>query len=97
MCPCARNSPPDESVLNRLSGTYTRDGEKDAVFYKKAGMLWVENPESINGGYALEYAGNNTFEVYGSSNKFEFRPETDGSVKLVYSSPKKSWTAVKKA
>jgi protocatechuate 3,4-dioxygenase beta subunit len=88
--------PPDESVLNRLSGTYARSGEKDTVFYKKAGMLWVQDPESINGGYALEYAGNNTFEVYGSTDKFEFKPATDGSVQLVYTDSRKSWTAVKK-
>lgn len=89
--------PPDESVLNRLSGTYTRTEKKDIEFYKKAGMLWIKDSESINGGYALEYLGNNTFEVYGSSHKFEFRPETDGSVKLVYSGKSNSWTAVKKA
>jgi protocatechuate 3,4-dioxygenase beta subunit len=89
--------PPDESVLNRISGTYTRPEKKDIVFYKKAGMLWIQDSESINGGYALEYVGNNTFEVYGSPHKFEFRPETDGSVKLVYSNKQNSWTAVKKA
>ncbi|HSF46310.1 MAG TPA: hypothetical protein VLA58_09880 [Chitinophagaceae bacterium] len=89
--------PPDETVLNRLSGTYTRPGEKDTVFYKKAGMLWIKDPESINGGYAMEYIGNNSFEIYGSSVKMEFTPGSDGSVTLKFSGGSQTWTAVKKA
>jgi hypothetical protein len=84
-------------VIDRLAGSYAKtNGGKDAVFYKKAGLLWVQNPESINGGYALEYVGNNTFEVYGSPAKFEFKPEMDGLVKLSYTGRNQSWVAVKK-
>lgn len=88
--------PADAAVIDRLAGSYARgNGEKDAVFYKKAGLLWIQDPGSINGGYALEYVGNNTFEVYGSPAKFEFKPEMDGSVKLSYTGRSKSWVGVK--
>ncbi|HEX5669454.1 MAG TPA: hypothetical protein VFX73_11660 [Chitinophagaceae bacterium] len=89
--------PADVAVIDRLTGSYARTGgEKDVVFYKKAGLLWIQDAESINGGYALEYVGNNSFEVYGSPAKFEFKPEMDGSVKLAFTGRTKSWTAVKK-
>jgi catechol 1,2-dioxygenase len=89
--------PADVAVIDRLAGSYARTGgEKDLVFYKKAGLLWIQDAESINGGYALEYVGNNSFEVYGSPAKFEFKPEMDGSVKLEFTGRSKSWTALKK-
>lgn len=88
--------PPDNAVLDRLSGSYLREGAEPVEFYKRAGMLWVKDSESINGGYAMEYVGNNSFEVYGSPAKFEFKPEMDGSVKLSFSGRRNSWVAVKK-
>lgn len=93
--------PADASVIDRLSGTYLRgDNKQEVVFYKKAGMLWVQNGESINGGYAMEYTGNNTFQVYGSKATFQFTPEKGGSVKLDFNTKnrqgeERSWTAVK--
>ncbi len=93
--------PADASVVERLSGTYVRsDNKREEVFYKKAGMLWVQNGGSINGGYAMEYVGNNIFQVYGSKATFQFTPEKDGSVKLLFKNTNRedkefSWTAVK--
>jgi protocatechuate 3,4-dioxygenase beta subunit len=89
--------PADESVLNRLSGDYTRsDNGKVETFYKKAGLLWIKDTESINGGYPMEYLGNNSFGGYGSSHKLTFTPTKEGPVQLAYSGNRSSWSAVKK-
>jgi protocatechuate 3,4-dioxygenase beta subunit len=93
--------PADASVIERISGTYVRaDNKQEEVFYKKAGMLWIQNGGSINGGYPMEYVGNNSFQVYGSKATFQFTPEKDGSVKLSFKTTnrqgeERSWTALK--
>ena len=94
--------PADASVIDRLVGTYTRAdaGIKPEELYKKDGMLWIKHESSINGGYPLEYSGNNSFEYYGWPIKYQFTIQTDGSIKLSVSSTsgdnnKDSWVAVK--
>ena len=92
--------PADASVIDRLAGNYTRaDNNAKEELYKKDGMLWIKDKSSINGGYPLQYAGNNTFEYYGWPIKYQFTIETDGSIKLAFSSTsgdnKESWEAVK--
>lgn len=93
--------PADASVIDRLVGTYTRaDNKKSEELYKKDGMLWIKHESSINGGYPLEYSGNNTFEYYGLKTKYQFTIQEAGSVKLSYSgttwdNTKESWEAVK--
>lgn len=93
--------PAAAAVIDRLAGTYTRtDNNKNEELYKKDGMLWIKHESSINGGYPLEYSGNNTFENYGLESKFQFIIQTDGAVKLSYSGltwtkQKVGWEAVK--
>jgi protocatechuate 3,4-dioxygenase beta subunit len=94
--------PADASVIDRLAGTYTRadDNKKIEELYKRDGMLWIKDESSINGGYPLEYSGNNTFEYYGMQTKYQFTIEIDGLVKLScnginWDKSKKSWLAVK--
>ena len=70
-------------------------------FFKRDALLWIKDPESINGGYPLQYAGDNTFEAYGENPaKYQFTPQSDGSVKISYSrvnkeKKKTSWNALK--
>lgn len=93
--------PADAAVIDRLVGAYTRaDNKKNEELYKKDGMLWLKDESSINGGYPLEYSGNNTFEHYGSESKFQFGIQKDGTVKLSYTGltwtkQKEGWEAVK--
>ncbi|HLF45187.1 MAG TPA: hypothetical protein VI548_02105 [Chitinophagaceae bacterium] len=93
--------PADAAVIDRLIGAYTRtDNKKKEELYKKDGMLWIKDAESINGGYPLEYSGNNTFEDYGRESKYQFTIEGSGSVKLSYTGitwtkQKEGWDAVK--
>ena len=94
--------PADVGVIDRLVGvyTYTNDNKKSEELYKKDGMLWIKDGSSINGGYPLEYSGNNTFEDYGRNNKYQFIIQEPGSIKLSYSSIRRdktivSWEAVK--
>ena len=93
--------PADASVIDRLIGKYTRADENKKIeeLYKKDGMLWIKDKSSINGGYPLEYSGNNTFEYYGWPIKYQFTIQTDGSIKLTFSSTsgdnKELWVAVK--
>lgn len=93
--------PADASVIDRLVGAYTRtDNKKVEELYRKDEMLWLKDASSINGGYPLEYSGNNTFEYYGWPGKYEFSIQPDGSVKISYSGStwerkKESWEAVK--
>ena len=93
--------PADATVINRLVGAYTRtDNKKNEELYKKDGLLWIKNSESINGGYPLEYTGNNTFEDYGWAATYKFTIQNDGAIKLVYnglswSKEKEGWEAVK--
>ena len=75
------------------------DGKTEEL-YRKDGMLWIKNAESINGGYPLEYAGDNTFKDYGWEATFNFVIEKDGSIKLAYNGltwdkKKEGWEAVK--
>ncbi len=78
--------PADIAVIDRLSGVYQhRDGDKKEEFYRIGNLMWVKDPESINGGYPLEYVGNNVFEYYGWAAKYQFDPQHDGSIKLSYS------------
>lgn len=94
--------PADVGVIDRLVGvyTYTNDNKKSEELYKKDGMLWIKDGSSINGGYPLEYSGNNTFEDYGRNNKYQFIIQEPGSIKLSYSRVRRdksieSWEAVK--
>ncbi len=94
--------PADAAVIDRLKGMYTRTdmNNKKEEFYKKDEMLWLKDESSINGGYPLEYSGNNTFEYYGLETKYQFTIQNEGSVKLSYSGTnwsnnKESWTAIK--
>jgi protocatechuate 3,4-dioxygenase beta subunit len=93
--------PADAAVIDRLVGAYARtDNKKNEELYKKDGMLWLKDAESINGGYPLEYSGNNTFEDYGRESKYLFTIQNDGSVKLSYTGitwtkQKEGWEAVK--
>lgn len=93
--------PADAAVIDRLVGTYTRtDNKQNEELYKKDGMFWIKDAESINGGYPLEYTGNNTFAYYGWEAKYIFTLQNDGSVKLSYSGltwgkKKDVWEAVK--
>jgi len=97
--------PAEVAVIQRLSGTYTPADKKgrNEELYVKNDLLWTKNSESINGGYPLQYNGNNTFEYYGrSSVSYRFEPQTDGSVKLLYdeTSPdgkKTSWQGIKES
>jgi len=94
--------PADVAVIDRLAGTYTRSDnkEKKEELYKRDGMLWIKDKTSINGGYPLEYSGNNTFEYYGLQTKYEFILQSDGTIKLSYNgvdwgNNKIAWIAVK--
>lgn len=94
--------PADVGVIDRLVGvyTYTNDNKKSEELYKKDGMLWIKDESSINGGYPLEYSGNNTFEDYGRENKYQFIIQEPGLIKLSYSRLRRdksieSWEAVK--
>jgi protocatechuate 3,4-dioxygenase beta subunit len=95
--------PADKAVIDRLAGAYVHTGNsgKSEELYEKAGSLWIKNGSSINGGYPLQYNGNNTFEYYGLAvTSYRFTPQTDGSVKLTYDGidmggKKESWEAVK--
>ena len=93
--------PADISVINRLSGIYKRQGEnKNEEFYRVENLLWIKDKESINGGFPLEYIGNNVFEYYGWAAKYHFDPQADGSINLSYSGVSwdkkpESWKALK--
>jgi catechol 1,2-dioxygenase len=93
--------PADAAVIDRLVGAYTRaDNKKNEDLYKKDGMLWIKDEGSINGGYPLEYSGNNTFEDYGRESKYQFTIQNGGSVKLSYTGltwtkQKEGWDAMK--
>jgi catechol 1,2-dioxygenase len=94
--------PADISVIDRLAGSYTRtnDAGKKSEFYKRDNLLWVKSQGSINGGYPLEYIGNNVFESYGWPTKYQFTIQADGSIKLNYSGTDDddkplTWDAVK--
>ncbi len=95
--------PADPAVIQRLAGSYApadKKGSNEELFVKD-NMLWTKDPSSINGGYPLQYNGDNTFEYYGRSGiSYRFEPQTDGSVKLFYNetSPdgkKISWKGTK--
>jgi len=88
--------PADEAAINRLIGTYNDDKKENAEFYKQDGMMWVKHKTSINGGYPLEYYGDNVFGLYGSATNFKFAIQQDGSVKVTQSDSKKDlWAGVK--
>lgn len=95
--------PADLIVIDRLAGSYTRSDDNKIIeeLYKRDGMLWIKDKSSINGGYPLEYSGNNTFEYYGWQSKYQFIIQKDASVKLYYNGItywdkiKKSWEAIK--
>ena len=95
--------PADATVIDKLSGTYIHTEKKETKqeLYKKDNLLWIKDAESINGGYPLQYNGNNTFEYYGrASNSYHFAPQADGSIKLNYTgitwdNKKESWEAAK--
>jgi len=85
--------PADAAVIERLIGTYKKTDGKSEELYKKDGMLWIKDKSSINGGYPLEYTGNNTFENYGQESKYLFSIENGGNVKLSYTGL--TWTKEK--
>jgi catechol 1,2-dioxygenase len=94
--------PADAAVIDRLAGTYvgTGDSRKPVGFFKRDGLLWIKNPESINGGYPLQYIGDNTFEAYGENPaKYQFTIQSNGAVRISFSRSNKgkhiSWEAEK--
>jgi catechol 1,2-dioxygenase len=95
--------PADAAVIDRLTGNYTLKAasNKPIEFFKRDALLWIKDAESINGGYPLQYIGDNTFEAYGENpEKFQFIPQSDGSIKLYISRVNKEmkktiWEAVK--
>jgi len=95
--------PADATVIDKLSGTYihTDNKEKKQELYRKDNLLWIKDAESINGGYPLQYNGNNTFEYYGlATTSYHFAPQADGLIKLNYTGmsldgKKESWEAAK--
>ena len=91
--------PADEAAIDRLVGIYKNQKNENEEFYKKDGMIWVKKSSSINGGYPLEYYGDNTFGLYGSETKFQFAPQQNSSVKVTVSfienDSKQTWEAVK--
>jgi len=97
------NIPADASVIERLSGAYvgTDASKKTVEFFKRDDLLWIKDPESINGGYPLQYIGDNTFEEYGENPaRYQFIPQSEGSIKISFSRMNKekkkiSWEAVK--
>jgi protocatechuate 3,4-dioxygenase beta subunit len=95
--------PADATVIDRLAGAYvsTDASRKSVEFFKRDALLWIKDAESINGGYPLQYVGDNTFEDYGENPaKYQFIPQSDGSIKISFSHVNKakkitSWDAVK--
>jgi protocatechuate 3,4-dioxygenase beta subunit len=95
--------PADLAVIDRLAGIYihTDNKEKKQELYKKDNLLWIKNANSINGGYPLQYNGNNIFEYYGrASTSYQFSLQANGSIKLKYTgkgqdSEVESWEAFK--
>ncbi|HSN61246.1 MAG TPA: hypothetical protein VLR49_09940 [Ferruginibacter sp.] len=94
--------PAEAAAIDRLAGDYinAKNKEQKETFYKKDNLLWVKSAGSINGGYPLLYNGKNTFEHYGyAASSYLFIPQSDGSVKLVYTETmndkKQIWEAVK--
>ena len=93
--------PADATVIDRLAGIYKKADGKTEELYKKDGMLWIKDESSINGGYPLEYNGENTFEYYGrAASKYKFTIQGNGSVKISYNGTtwtdtKESWEALK--
>lgn len=93
--------PADISVIERLTGKYMRtDVHKAEELYRRDNLLWIKDDSSINGGYPLEYVGNNEFEYYGWESKYRFNVQGDGSIKLSYSGltwekTREGWEAVK--
>lgn len=94
--------PAAEGVIDRLTGTYLRTSDKNIreELFKRDGMLWIKAESSINGGYPLEYTGNNTFEYYGTATSYKFTISGDGAVKLSvngfnWNKTKLVWDAVK--
>ena len=93
--------PADAAVIDRLVGNYVHaDKKKTEELYKKDNLLWLKDAESINGGYPLEYIGDNTFEYYGWESKYKFTVQKDGAVKLAYKGSnwlkeKEEWEAIK--
>jgi len=95
--------PADAAVIDRLAGAYVRadDSKKSVEFFNREALLWIKNAESINGGYPLQYIGENTFEAYGENPaKYQFMPQPNESVKIYYSrtnreKKKESWEALK--
>jgi len=79
--------PAESAAIDRLAGDYinAKNKEQKETFYKKDNLLWIKSAESINGGYPFLYNGKNTFEHYGhAASSYLFIPQSDGSVKLVY-------------
>ncbi len=93
--------PADISVIDRLTGAYKRtDNGKQEELYRKDNLLWIKDGTSINGGYPLEYVGNNEFEYYGWESKYRFTIQADGSIKLSYKGltwekGQEGWEAIK--
>lgn len=76
--------PADAAVINRLAGSYKKADGTVQELYTKDGMLWFKHKSSINGGYPMEYMGDNTFAMYGaeSDRQFKFSVQADESVKI---------------
>jgi len=93
--------PADVSVIDRLVGVYKHAGaDKQEELYRRDNLLWIKDSSSINGGYPLEYVGNNEFLYYGWDARYHFNIQGDGSIKLTYKGidwdkKQESWEAIK--
>ena len=95
--------PADIAVIDQLSGSYQHVNAKDkaSTFYRKENLLWIKNPDSINGGYPLQYNGHNIFEDYGdTTSTYLFTPLANGTIQLIHSEisvdkTPKTWESVK--
>jgi hypothetical protein len=80
--------PADAAVIDRLAGAYvtTNASKKSVEFFKRDALLWIKNAGSINGGYPLQYIGENTFEGYGENPaRYQFTIQSNGAVRISYS------------
>ena len=93
--------PADTAVIDRLTGMYIMSDNSSIELYKKDNVLWRKNKGSINGGYPLQYIGNNIFQDYGHTGEYLFTIGNEGIIKLSFSGTSRdgniaSWVAIKK-
>lgn len=73
----------EPSAIDKLTGVYTDDQNKETEFFKKNNVLWRKNEVF---GVNLEYTGNNTFQYpglpAGIHRTYHFEIMASGSIKL---------------